>query len=358
MLINENFKFSGMPNNVYFGAGSVEFLLEEIRQKEWQRMFIVASSSTEQHAKKIASGLGDTVFIFPNAKLHIPISITKTALNELYVFDPDVILAIGGGAAIGLGKALTQQSFLPLAVVPTTFSGSEMTDILGETHANHKTVRRHSSIRPQIVSYDMNFIQSLPGTIAFQSGVNAIAHGIEAIYAQDTNPFIRLIAKEGVQHLFNALPNFNSSHQITESRAEALYGAWLCGMVLNSVEMGLQHKLSHILGGDFNLHHGAVHTILLPHVIAFNEDHVGNRFSFLVSILDNTSVGQGLFDFLYKNKAPLALKDLGLKTSNLQEVVDLLMSTKFFNPRPFNEAEILSLLQMAYYGERPEGKVI
>src|SRR5262249_49398149 len=158
---------------------------------------------------------------------------------------------------------------LPQIVVPTTYAGSEMTPILGETAGGAKTTQKTLKVLPEVVIYDVELTLSLPVAISGVSGMNAIAHAIEALYAQDANPVIELMALEGIRALAGALPRIAEAPKDVEARSDALYGAWLCGVCLGSVGMALHHKLCHTLGGSFGLPHAETHTVVLPHATRY-----------------------------------------------------------------------------------------
>src|SRR6185437_14486770 len=119
----------------------------------------------------------------------------------------DGVVSIGGGSTIGLGKAIALRTDLPQIVLPTTYAGSEMTPILGETKDGLKTTQRSLRILPETVIYDVDLSLSLPTRVSALSAFNAIAHAVEALYAPDTNPVVALMAQEGVRTLVGALPH-------------------------------------------------------------------------------------------------------------------------------------------------------
>src|SRR5262249_22038322 len=153
---------------------------------------------------------------------------------------------------------------------PTTYAGSEMTTILGETKDGVKTTQKSLKVLPEVVIYDVELTLTLPPALSAVSGLNAIAHAVEALYAQDGNPVVSLIAVEGISALARSLPIIIEDPRGRPARSDALCGAWLCGLCLGSVGMALHHKLCHTLGGLFDLPHGDTHAILLPHSTAYN----------------------------------------------------------------------------------------
>jgi maleylacetate reductase len=118
--------------------------------------------------------------------------------------------------------------------------------------------------------YDPELTLSLPVDLSATSGINAIAHAAEGLYARDINPVMDLMAEEAIRSLARALPAIHRRSDDIDARGEALYGAWLCGVVLGNVGMALHHELCHTFGGSFNLPHAEVHTVILPQAIHFN----------------------------------------------------------------------------------------
>jgi alcohol dehydrogenase class IV len=189
---------------------------------------------------------------------------------------------VGGGSTTGLGKAIALATGLDQIVVPTTYAGSEMTPILGQTERGVKTTQRSPAILPEVVIYDVDLTLTLPPALTATSGLNAIAHAVEALYAQDRNPIVSLMAEEGIAALARSLPVLVDAASDLAARSDALYGAWLCGACLGAVGMALHHKLCHTLGGSFDLPHAETHAVVLPHAVAYNSaaapcSHVPHR---------------------------------------------------------------------------------
>jgi alcohol dehydrogenase class IV len=204
----------------------------------------------------VAALLGDlAVGIHAGAVMHTPIGATEEAVQVARELAADAVVAIGGGSTTGLGKAVALRTDLPQIVLPTTYAGSEMTPILGETKHGAKTTLRTLKVLPEVVIYDVDLTMRLPPAIAATSGMNAMTHAVEALYAKDRNPMISLMAEEGLAALAHALPRITGDPQNRAARSDALYGALLCGTCLGSVCMALHHKLCHVLGGAFNLPH-------------------------------------------------------------------------------------------------------
>ena len=239
----------------------------------------------------------------------------------------------GGGSTIGLGKAIAYRNDAPQIVVATTYAGSEVTPILGQTENGVKTTVRDARILPEVVIYDPDLTLGLPVAMSVTSGLNAMAHAVEALYAQDRNPVSSLMAVEGIRALKEALPRIMADPTEASARSQALYGSWLCGTVLGTVGMALHHKLCHTLGGSFDLPHAETHAIVLPHSAAYNAAAAADALQPAADLFGG-SVGGGLYDFAASLGAPLALRDLGLQEADLDRAADLAVRNPYWNPRP------------------------
>jgi alcohol dehydrogenase class IV len=242
---------------------------------------------------------------------------------------------------------------LPIIAIPTTYAGSEMTSIYGLTEAGVKKTGRDLRVLPRTVIYDPELSLSLPIGLTVTSGLNAIAHAAEGLYAFDGNPIVSLMAEEGIRAIAAALPRLAAQPTDLDARGDALYGAWLCGSVLGAVAMGLHHKLCHTLGGSFNLPHAEVHTVVLPHAMAYNASEAPEAMRRIARALGTESAAVGVFDLAQRLGVPVALKDIGMPADGLDRAADLAVQTPYPNPRPLERAAIRELLQHAFDGARP-----
>src|SRR5438132_2407811 len=265
------FNFEAHIPRVVFGAGSLARLGDEIERLGARRALVLSTSEQADTARRVAELLGErSAGIFPRAVMHVPIEAAREARDEARRVGADCAVAIGGGSTTGLGKAIALDSGLPIIAIPTTYAGSEMTPIYGITEGGLKKTGRDPRVLPKTVIYDPELSLTLPVGLTVTSALNAIAHAAEGLYAHDGNPIVALMAEEGIRALAIALPALVASPRDLPARGDALYGAWLCGAVLGHVAMGLHHKLCHTLGGSFDLPHAEVHTVILPHALAYN----------------------------------------------------------------------------------------
>jgi maleylacetate reductase len=326
----------------------------EIERLGARRALVLATPEQRGSAQQVADLLGDRCAgIFDRAVMHVPIETAREARAEAKRLQADCAVAIGGGSTTGLGKAIALESNLPILAIPTTYAGSEMTPIYGITEGGLKKTGRDARVLPRTVIYDPTLTLSLPAQLSATSGMNAIAHAAEGLYAQDANPIMALLAEEGIRALALGLPKVVADGSDIEARGDCLYGAWLCGTVLGNVGMALHHKLCHTLGGTWNLPHAETHTIVLPHAIAYNEAAAPEAMARIARALNTHRAPLGLFELAQKLHAPLALKEIGLPESGIDEAARLATTSPYYNPRPVTFEPIRELLRRAWAGLAP-----
>jgi maleylacetate reductase len=351
----KGFIYQALPSRVVFGAGALERLGEEIERLGANRALILSTPEQRGSAEDIAQRLGSKASgIYDKAVMHVPIETAQDARRVAESLGADCCVAIGGGSTIGLGKAIALTSDLPILAIPTTFAGSEMTPIYGLTEGGQKRTGRDLRVLPKTVIYDPVLTLTLPAKIAGPSGMNAMAHSVEALYAQDANPIVSLMAEESIRALAASLPRVVAEPENLEARSDALYGAWLAGACLGTVGMAIHHKLCHTLGGAYNLPHAEMHTIVLPHSVAYNRQAAPEAMRRIARALGVGDAASGLYDLAKSIGAPLALKDIGMPEAGLARAAQLATENPYYNPRPIELEPILGLLRNAWRGERPE----
>jgi alcohol dehydrogenase class IV len=346
--------FQGQSPKILFGKGALEGLVEEVSALGCKRVLIVCTGSQAQVAEralKLLGPLGGPVFF--GAAMHTPVEVTEAAMGVALAEQADGLLAIGGGSAIGLGKAIALRTDLPQIAAPTTYAGSEMTPILGQTEGGQKTTQRSPKVLPRTVIYDAELSLALPAQVSVSSGFNAMAHGVEALYAERPNPMLLAVAEEGVRLMAHALPRIVIAPGDEAARSAALEAAWLCGWSLANGGSALHHRLCHILGGAFGLPHAETHTILLPHVLAYNAPEIPEAMARLSRALGAPHPADALFDLGRSLGAPAGLKDIGMPKDGIDPAVQSLVAAAGWNPRAPEEAALARLLRRAWAGERP-----
>jgi maleylacetate reductase len=348
------FVYSARAARVVFGAGSLQHLEREVLNLGAERALILCTPGQREIAEALAQRLGSrTAAIFDRAVMHVPFELAIEARELAASLKADCAIAVGGGSTIGLGKAIALESALPILAIPTTYAGSEMTPIFGLTEGGLKRTGTDLRVLPKTVIYDPELTLSLPAELSLTSGINALAHAAEGLYSRDANPIISLIAEEGIAALAQALPAIVADSQDIQARSRALYGAWLCGTVLGSVGMALHHKLCHTLGGSLNLPHALTHTIVLPHVLAYNAGAVPDSMQRIAKALGHAEAATGVYELARANGSPVALKDIGMQSDQIDRVAELATANPYWNPRATDYTSIRAMLQDAFDGVSP-----
>lgn len=347
------FTYQGSPARIVFADGASAEVGAWVEKLGCRRALVLSTPHQAADAAALSDSLGAlSAGTFTEATMHTPVEVTERAVARAAELQADCVVSLGGGSTTGLGKAMAYRTDIPQIVVPTTYAGSEVTPILGQTENGTKTTLRSPKVTPEVVIYDPELTYGLPVAMSVTSGLNAIAHAAEALYAEDRNPISTLMAIEGMRALKDALPVIVGEPRDSEARGKALYGAWLCGTVLGQIAMSLHHKICHTLGGSFDTPHAETHAIMLPHTIGFNAEAVPELMA-PVSDIFGGSPGQALYDFAKSIGAPMALRDFGLSEADLDRAAEIATKNPYSNPRPFDRAAIRALLQNAWSGERP-----
>ena len=339
---------------VRFGAGLRATLADELAAMECSRALVLSTPQQSDVALDIAASLGARAAgVYSRAAMHTPVEVTDDALSHATSVQADCLVAVGGGSTTGLGKALALRTDLAQFVVPTTYAGSEATPILGQTENGIKTTLSDPRVLPEVVLYDPELVVTLPVSLSATSGLNAMAHAAEALYAKDRSAETTRLAIDGLRAFATALPKVIERPDDLEAREETLRGAWACGHVLGRVGMALHHKLCHALGGSFDLPHAQTHAIVLPHAIHFNAEAVPELLTPITKILGGDAPGLSLWRFAQEIGSPMALKDLGLAESDLDRAAEIATRNPYWNPREITRDGVRELLQDAWSGEAP-----
>jgi maleylacetate reductase len=344
----KSFVYNGLPARVVFGVGALAKLPEELDRLGAKRALVLSTPEQTQSAQSVKRALGARAAgLYDKAAMHVPIDIAEDARRVAREVGADACVTVGGGSTTGLGKAIALTSTLPILAVPTTYAGSEMTPIYGITEGGAKKTGRDVRVLPKAVIYDPNLTLSLPPGLSAASGMNAIAHAVEALYSHEGNPIIAIMAEEGIRALADSLPRILEKPKDLSSRA------WLCGVVLGSAGMALHHKLCHVLGGSFNLPHAETHSIVLPHAVRYNQDSAPEAMRRVERAIQAKDAAQGLYDLEKNLGLPLRLADIGMKQADLERAARVATEAPYPNPRKVEYSGVLELLRNAYAGRRP-----
>jgi alcohol dehydrogenase class IV len=355
MSIMINFSYKALPWNIVFGAGALKKLPEELDKLGYSRALVLATPQQTAQGQDLVKLLGDrAVGLFDQAVMHVPAETVALAVKEVDRLNADCSVSIGGGSTTGLGKALALKLDLPNIAIPTSYAGSEMTNIWGITENERKVTGRDDRVVPTLTLYDPELTMTMPPQFAGPSGLNAMAQAAVNIASGEVNPIVTMMAVDAVRALSNSLPIVISDPGNVDARAEALYGASLAGGSLGMGTTGLHHRLCHTFGGTFNTPHAETHTILLPHCVAYNAASTAEGTRRLASAMGVKNAALGIFELAKTVGAFTALKDIGIKESDLDRAAAVATETPVNNPEPVTTERVRALLQNAYEGAEPQ----
>lgn len=347
------FVYQALPTRVVFGTGAFAQLPQEAA-RIGQRLLVLSTPEQAGLASSAAELLGPRCAdIYPKAVMHVPVEVAQAAVAHARALGIDGLVSVGGGSTTGLAKAIALETGLPILAVPTTYAGSEMTPIWGMTENGVKRTGKDMRVLPATALYDPELSMGLPAQLSGVSGLNAIAHCVEGLYSPEANPLVSIMAEEGIRALGAALPRIVADPGDVGARSDALYGAWLGGVVLGSVGMALHHKLCHTLGGTFNLPHAETHAIVLPHAAAYNAAAAPEAMRRVARALGVDDAPQGLFNLLAAIDAPRSLASLGMPEAGIDRAVELALTNPYYNPAPLAAAPLRRLIADAFAGNAP-----
>jgi maleylacetate reductase len=348
------FTYDALPSRVIFGVGAIGQVVPEIDRLQVIRVLTIHGRSEGPIASRVSRVLGTrAVGVINEVALHVPLDVAEAGRRRARELSADALLAIGGGSATGLAKAIALEQGMPILAVPTTYAGSEMTPIYGLTSEGRKATGRDLRVLPRVVIYDPALTTTLPPGVTAGSGMNAIAHAVEGLYAMGANPMLSVLAEEAILELSQALPILVHEPADIEARTRALYAAYLAGVVQGAAGMGVHHRICHVLGGTYGLGHGSVNAVILPHAVRFNAEAAPQAIARVAEALGADDAAVALFDLAERIGAPTSLKALGMPEEKLPEAAHLAAEPPPANPRPVTAEGVLALLRDAYAGRRP-----
>jgi alcohol dehydrogenase class IV len=316
-----------------------------------RRVLLISSPSASVVADRIAELVPVTERV-NDVVQHVPAERAQRAIDVARSAGADLIVTVGGGSAVGLGKAVARSTAVPIVAVPTTFAGSEATDVWGITEDAHKTTGSDPRVLPKAVVYDAVLTLSLPKRLAVASGLNAVAHAVDGFWAPRADPINRALGTEGLRALFPGLRTLAAYPNDLEAREQMLYGAYLTAVAFASAGSGLHHRICHMLGGAFDLPHAEMHAIVLPHVTAFNAPAAPDARERISALLDGAPAAVGLSRLRASLDAPPSLADIGLREQDIPRAVELILPTvPPTNPRPVDAEALTSILRAAWAGD-------
>ena len=343
--------YQALPGRVVFGVGALERLPAEVDRLGARRALLVASRARAEQVGERLGGLAAAAF--SELVQHVPVAIAVQARQLAARARADVVVSVGGGSATGLAKAIALELAVPIVAVPTTYSGSELSDIYGLTEAGRKRTGRDPLVLPKVVVYDPALTVSLPPRVTGASGMNALAHCVEALFGPGANPVSSALAEHGIRVLAGALPRAVVRPDDLDARSASLRGAWLAGSALAVAGSGFHHQLCHVLGGAFGLDHGGMHAVILPHAVRFVSPAVPGQMGLVAAALDAVGAASGCWWLARRLGAPASLAELGMTRADLDRAVALCAGQVAQGPRPWAVADLRELLGAAFAGEPP-----
>lgn len=349
------FTHDALPGRVCFGSGVVAEAGAEVDRLGGTRVLLVGRrGSAAPVTGRIADDLGTRcVGWFDDVAMHVPGDLATAAVSAAREADADALVCVGGGSAIGTAKIVARELGPPILAVPTTYAGSEMTPIWGTTSDGHKKTGRDLRVLPRTVLYDPDLTRSLPPWVAGPSGMNALAHAIEALYAPASDPVVRLLALESIRVLRAGLPRVVADADDADARSATLYGAYLAGAALAGAGTSFHHKVAHILGGTWNLPHAPLHAVLLPHTVAFAAPSVRGAMAQAAAALGASDVPGELFALLGELGIDPALTGVGMPPDAFDAAVDAVVAADPTSPRAPTRDAVTAMLQGAFEGTPP-----
>ena len=348
-----SFSHDTLAQRVVLDTGrAIERVLSEAEQLGMSRPMLISTDGTHEVAEAIAAML-PPAHHWRDAIQHVPRKIADAAADCARQVEADGLISIGGGSATGLAKAIALDTSLPIIAVPTTYAASEATPVWGITEERTKTTGINPIVLPRVVVYDADLVATLPQPMAIASGLNAMAHCVDSLWAPKADPINRAYAIESARALAQALRGL-ASGESQAARERALYGCYLSGVAFASAGSGLHHKICHVLGGTFNLPHAETHSVVLRYVAALNLPAVPDTARDLATALGGTDALAELNRLYEEVRAPASLAELGMPADGIAEAVErVLKAVPAGNPAEVTADNLTALLTAALNGDDP-----
>jgi alcohol dehydrogenase class IV len=353
------FTWQASASRVIFREGALDDVAAEVERAGGSRILLVGGGAPVADAfSRLRERLGARVVAaIGEAAQHVPAESASLAAARAHDSGADIVVTLGGGSATGLGKAVAVACNVPLVAVPTTYAGSEMTPVWGRTEGGRKVTARDERALPAAVIYDPALYRGMPPRLAAASGMNALAHCLEALWLPTTSPMTAALAELGVRRLISGLPWVVADTDDIHAHGETLVGACLAGLSFAQAGSGIHHRTCHVLGGGWNLPHAETHAVVLPHstaLAASRSEEVRQRLS---DALGASDPALRVFSLLDQLELPRSLAAIGLPESALTEAAARVLTASHDDPLA-DDASVTAMLAAAYAGrsaslERP-----
>lgn len=348
------FEHETLAQRIRFVAGAAaEAVAAEVGMLGASRVMVIAAPAEAELARSVTDGLPIEVF-HDEVVMHVPAPVAERARESAARHNVDLIVSVGGGSTTGLAKAVALTTGLPIVAVPTTYAGSEATNVWGLTEEAKKTTGVDPRVLPRSIVYDASLMLTLPVDLSVASGLNALAHCVDSMWAPRADPIDATIAAEGIRALAAGLPRIVDDPADLGGREESLYGAYLSALAFACAGSGLHHKICHVLGGRYDLPHAPTHAVVLPYVLALNGPAAPEAESRIARAFDASTGLGGLQALRGRLDAPRALRDFGFEEDQILDAVQaILPSVPASNPAPVTPDTLERLLRSAWEGAEP-----
>lgn len=349
------FEHDSLAQRVLFGAGrSSSHLAAEVDRLGATSVMVIAGPAETDLAKSVCREI-EPRLMYSDVVPHVPIETAEKARAAASTHEVDLLVSIGGGSTTGLAKAVALTTGIPIVAIPTTYAGSEATNVWGLTEASRKTTGVDARVLPTTVIYDVLSLLTLPVELSVASGLNALAHSVDSMWAPRADPINSTLAVEAIGALSRGLREIKHDSASQSGHEQTLYGAYLSAVAFASAGSGLHHKICHVLGGTYNMPHAQTHAVVLQHVLEYNGPYTPAAEQRMANAFGSTGAVEGLRSLRTELDAPTALRDYGLQESDLDEAVALVLdAAPASNPRPVTTKSLTILLRNAWAGTTSE----
>lgn len=348
------FAHETLPQRVVFASDDARSATaEEVERLGASRVMVIAARTEAELAAAVTADV-PVALRHDEVVMHVPVDVAERARAAATTAGADALVCVGGGSTTGLAKAIAMTTGLPIVAVPTTYAGSEATNVWGLTQGETKTTGVDDRVLPRSIVYDASLTLTLPVDMSVASGLNALAHCVDSMWGPRTDPIDQALAGEGISGLVAGLPAVVADPTGLEGREQTLYGAYLAAVAFASAGSGMHHKICHVLGGMFNLPHAQTHAVVLPHVLAFNGPYAQQAERRMAQAFGARTASEGLAALRETLKAPTALRDFGMPEDGTGKAVQpILKAIPANNPAPVTDTNIAALLRAAWEGRSP-----
>lgn len=379
-----NFNLTLYAQKVLFGPNVIKDILNIVNEFNWKRLMICTTPNARKRGQLtvIEKKLKEKVVAtYEKVESHVQSYQVDEAVKLAETNEVDAIIGFGGGSPVGIAKAIsmalekkvnktdrssypTEQPFVPVIAIPTTYAGSEMTPVYGVTHTLDNNVKQKITVNdpkvtPKLTIYDPMLTLTLPSHVTAGTGMNAIAHCIEALYSITKNPFSTSTALLALQKISNSFIQCYRDGGNIEARSEMLEGAFLSGISLSNVAMGLHHGICHVIGGTIDVSHGDVNSVMLPYVIRYNLDETASLLAPAAKAMGlyepgmsdveaTEAIAHQIEDWNKEMNLPNKLKDLGLDDKTIPEIAKMAYKSRTVHNNPKKIASVEEIEQLLF----------